>query len=108
MSDLDDDDIDKLLLAQFEGPVPDDGFCDAAMQRLPARRRRHPWPSALGIAMGGISCWASLNAAPLLRAGWRDWSSGAPSAPAFVVLAAMAGLAFLALAWTIAEADASQ
>jgi hypothetical protein len=105
MSDLHDDDIDRVLLEQFEGPVPDGGFCDHAMQGLPTRRRRYAWPLALGIAMGGIMCWLSLHSAPLVRAGWRDWLSGEVSAPAFILLAAMAGISLLALAWTTAEAD---
>ena len=99
------DDIDKILLEHFEGPVPDDGFCDRAMLTLPARRRRHPWPLPLGIAMGGILCWVSLHTAPLVRVGWHDWVSGVPSAPAAILLAAMAGISLLALAWTTAEAD---
>lgn len=104
MSDLHDDAIDKVLLERFEGPVPDGGFCDLVMQSLPARRRRTAWPLALGSIMGGLLCWLSLHAAPLLRVGWRDWVSGELSAPAFVLLAAMAGISLLALAWTIAEA----
>ena len=34
------DDIDVLLREQFEGPVPDDGFCDRTMEQLAARPRR--------------------------------------------------------------------
>jgi hypothetical protein len=105
MSGLDDDAIDAVLLERFEGPVPDDGFCDQVMQSLPARRRRAAWPLALGIAAGGILCWLSLHTAPLVRIGWRDWLSGAPSAPAIILLAAMAGISLLALVWTTAEAD---
>ncbi len=105
MRGLHDDAVDKLLREQFEGPVPDDGFCDHAMQSLPARRRRYAWPLALGIIMGGILCWLSLHAAPLVRIGWHDWASGELSAPAIVLLAAMAGISLLALAWTTAEAD---
>lgn len=105
MSDLNDDAIDRLLLDQFEGPVPDDGFCDRAMQTLPARRRNYPWPLALGIVVGGILCWLSLQAAPLVRIGWRDWVSGELSAPAIILLATMAGVSLLAMAWTTMEAD---
>lgn len=105
MSDLNNDAIDRVLLDQFEGPVPDDGFCDRAMQTLPPRRRRTAWPLALGIVAGGILCWLTLDAAPLVHIGWRDFLSGEPSAPTFILLAAMAGISFLALAWTTAEAD---
>jgi hypothetical protein len=105
MSNLQDNDIDKVLLEQFEGPVADDGFCDHVMQSLPARRRVYRWPLALGIILGGILCWLSLQAAPLIRIGWRDWVSGQLSAPAIILLASMAGLSLLALAWTTAEAD---
>jgi hypothetical protein len=104
MTDLHDDAIDRLLLDQFEGPVPDDGFCDCAMQSLPPRRS-YPWPLALGIIAGGILCWLSLHSAPLVRIGWRDWLSGELSAPAITLLAAMAGISVLALAWTTAEAN---
>jgi hypothetical protein len=105
MSDLNGDDIDQLLLDQFEGPVPDDGFCDRAMQTLPPRRHRTAWPLALGITLGGILCWLSLYATPLIRIAWHDWLSGEPSAPAIILLAVMAGLSLLALAWTAVEAD---
>lgn len=105
MSDLNDDAIDRLLLDRFEGPVPDDGFCDRAMQTLPPRRRRTAWPLALGITLGGILCWLSLSATPLVRIGGRDWLSEQPSGPAIILLAVMAGLSLLALAWTAVEAD---
>ena len=105
MSISEDDTIDRLLREQFEGPVPDDGFCGHVMQRLPARRRRSAWPLALGITAGGVLCWLSLLATPLLRAGWHDWLSGQFSAPAVLLLATMAGMSLLALTWVIAEAD---
>jgi len=105
MNDFDDDAIDKILRDQFEGPVPDDGFCDDVMQVLPARRRNHTWPSALGIAAGGATCCLSLLSTPLVRIGWQDWVSGEPSAPALILLAATASISLLAMAWTTAEAD---
>jgi hypothetical protein len=105
MSELNDDAIDKLLLDRFEGPVPDDGFCDRAMQTLPPRRRRAAWPLALGIVTGGALCWLSLLATPLLRVGWRDWASGELSAPVLILLATMASISLLAMAWTAAETD---
>ncbi|MDI1281844.1 hypothetical protein [Brevundimonas sp.] len=30
---------DAMLREDFEGPVPDGGFCDRVMDQLPARRR---------------------------------------------------------------------
>jgi hypothetical protein len=105
MTDLDDDAVDKILRDRFEGPVPDDGFCDSAMARLPTRRRRTAWPLALGIAAGGVTCGASLTATPLFHTGWHDFLSGHLSAPAIAILATTAGLSLLALAWTTAEAD---
>ena len=104
MSDLNDDAIDQLLRDQFEGPVPDDGFCDRAMQTLPTRRRT-TWPLALGIALGGLLCCLTLQATPLVRTAWHGWVSGQPSGAAIILLAAMTGLSLLALAWTTVEAD---
>lgn len=106
MSEQENDDaVERLLLAHFEGPVPDDGFCDRAMQRLPVRRRLQVWPLALGMTLGGALCWLSLLSTPLLHAGWRDWLSGNWSAPAVVLTATMAGVSLLALAWTAAEIE---
>jgi len=104
MTEFEDDAVDKILRDRFEGPVPDDGFCDDVMQVLPARRR-NAWPLAAGIAAGGVACWLSLLSTPLLRIGWKDWLSGEPSAPALILFAAMAGVSLLAMAWTAAEAD---
>ncbi|HEX3808906.1 MAG TPA: hypothetical protein VHW02_04325 [Rhizomicrobium sp.] len=105
MSDLQNDAIDHLLLQQFEGPVPDGGFCDQIMQRLPARRRRYTWPLVLGIVAGATMCGLSLLSAPLVRIGWRDWLAGELSAPVIMLLVTMAGISLLAAAWTAAEAD---
>ncbi|HEX4534708.1 MAG TPA: hypothetical protein VH000_10790 [Rhizomicrobium sp.] len=99
------DDIENLLMEQFDGPVPDGGFCERVMQVVPARRRRYAWPLALGIAAGAVLCWLSLLSAPLVRTGWHDWLSGELSAPALTLLVTMAGISLLALAWTAAEAD---
>jgi hypothetical protein len=100
----DDDAVEGFLLEHFDGPVPDGGFCDRAMQLLPARRRRHTWPSITGVVAGGVTCFLSLLSTPLLRIGWRDWQSGQLSAPTLILLATMAGISLLALAWTTAEA----
>jgi hypothetical protein len=105
MSDVHDDAVDRLLREQFEGPVPDDGFCHQVMKSMPVRRRRSGWPLAAGVVAGGVSCWLSLLSTPLMRAGWGDWLSGQLSAPVIVVLAAIAGVSLLAAAWTAAEAD---
>lgn len=105
MSDREDEAVDRLLLAHFEGPVPDGGFCDSVMQHLPERRRPRAWPLALGAAIGCALCWLSLLSAPLLRVGWHDLMSGAWSAPAVILLATTACASLLALAWTSAEAE---
>lgn len=99
-----DDAMDALLRAQFEGPVPDDGFSDATMSLVPPqRRRRHVWPLAVGVAAGAVVCWLSVP--PLVRAGWQDLLLGQLSTSALTLLAVTAGLSLLAMAWTIAEAD---
>lgn len=103
MNDNADDDIDVLLLASFEGPVPAGDFCQQVMERLPARRRRFPWAVAAGLTAGVAVCGVSLSAAPLARTGWRDWLSGDLSAPAVIVMLAAVVLAVLASAWTMAE-----
>ena len=99
------DAIDVLLREQFEGPVPADGFCDRVMNQLPARRRRNRWTLAAGALAGMATCWFSLWSAPIAHVGWRDWLSGEPSASAIALFVSMIGMAILALAWAIAEAD---
>lgn len=105
MNDEIEDPSDVLLREHFEGPVADDGFCDRVMDRLPTRRRRHPWPIAAGAFAGVATCGSSLWSAPITHTGWQDWLSGEPSASALALLLSMMGMAILALAWTIAEAD---
>jgi hypothetical protein len=105
MSEREDDAVDALLLARFEGPVPDEGFCGRVMQRVPLRRRRPAWPLAAGIVAGAIVCWLSLLSTPLVRTGWRDWLSGEPSAPAVTLMLVMAGISLLTAVWAMAEAD---
>lgn len=105
MNDEMDDAFDAALRAEFEGPVPDDGFCESVIARLPARRRRDIWPTAAGSLAGVATCWFSLWSAPITSVGWQDWSSGELSASAIMLFIAMMGMAILALAWTIAEAD---
>lgn len=105
MNDDMEDIVDAMLREQFEGPVPVGDFCDRVMDRLPARRRRIQWPMAAGILIGVAMCWFSLSSAPIMSAGWRDWFSGEASASAVALLISTMGLAVLALAWAIAEAD---
>jgi hypothetical protein len=105
MSDLHHDAIEALLCKQFDGPIPDDGFSERVMQRLPLRRRRIAWPLWAGVLAGAGACWLSLLFSPLLHAGWHDWMGGNLSAPAIVLLLAMAGLSLLASWWSVAEAD---
>ena len=105
MSEQENDAVERLLLGHFEGPVPDDGFCDRTMRRLPSRRRLQAWPLALGMAVGDVLCWLSLLSAPLLRAGWRDWLTGNWSASAVILAVTMAGVSLLALAWIAVEVE---
>ena len=105
MSEQDNDIVERLLREHFEGPVPDDGFCDRTMPLLPSRRRLQAWPLALGVTIGGALCWLSLLSAPLVRTGWRDGLSGIWSAQAVILMAVMAGASLLALAWTATEAE---
>ena len=104
MNDEREDDLDVLLRERFEGAVADDGFCDRVMHRLPARRRNN-WPMATGILAGMATCGFSLWSVPIVQAGWREWLSGEPSASVIALFICMTGMAILALAWTIAEAD---
>lgn len=99
------DPIDALLRDQFEGPVAADGFSEAVMDRLPARRQRRNWPLAAGALAGIALCWNSLGSSSLIRSAGQDWLSGNLSGAALALLAVMAGGAVLALAWSIAEAD---
>jgi hypothetical protein len=102
-----DDAVDALLREQFEGAVPDDGFCDRVTQHLPARPRRRAWPLWSGIATGAAACALSLFSAPMFQLGWHDWVGGELSAPAIAMLLALAGMSLLAMFWSLAEADGS-
>lgn len=99
------DAMDVLLREHFDGPVPDDGFCQSVLDRLPARRRGKAWPMAAGALGGVLACWLSLWSAPVTHTGWRDWLSGELSASAISLFIAMMGMAILAMVWTVAEAD---
>lgn len=105
MNDEMEDNLDALLRKQFEGPVPDDGFCDRVMDRLPASRRRYEWALAAGALTGMAMCWFTLWSAPITYVGWRGLLSGELSASAIALFISMMSMAILALAWTIAEVD---
>jgi hypothetical protein len=107
MNEADDDAIEALLRADFEGPVEIGDFGDRVMAALPRRRWRR-WPRTAGLAAGAIACWLSLLAAPLPIAGWRDWLDGRMSAPALILIACVAAASLLALAWAVLEADAGR
>ncbi|HTV85263.1 MAG TPA: hypothetical protein VME63_07650 [Dyella sp.] len=98
------DDIDALLRRSLDA-IPDAGFSDRLMQRLPPRRRASAWPLAIGLALGALTCCISLFATALWRTGWYDWLHGKLSACAVVMLLAMMGMSLLALGWTLAEAE---
>lgn len=97
--------IEALLRRQFDGPLRDEGFSERVVQRLPRRHHRVAWPLWSGMLVGACACWVALLPSPLLRASWMDWSSGAWSASAVIVLLAMLAMAVLAVAWGVAEAD---
>jgi hypothetical protein len=105
MSHERDDAIEALLRKQFNGSVPDEGFSERVMQRLPSRRRRVDWPLWVGVLAGAAACWLSLLFSPLLHVGWRDWAGGELSAPAITLLLAVAGMSLLAFCWSMTEAD---
>jgi hypothetical protein len=102
-----DDAIEALLQKQFDGSVPDEGFSERLMQRLPPRRRRVrvAWPLWAGLLAGTVACWLSLGTLPLLHVGLRDLMGGELSASAIVLLLAMAGMSLLAGWWSLSEAD---
>jgi hypothetical protein len=101
----DNDDIEALLREHFDGAVPDDGFADRLMQRVPHRRRRAAWPVGAGIMAGIGACWLSLLPTPLLQVGCQNWYSGELSSSAFVLLTAAAGMSLLACWWTVMESE---
>ena len=105
MNHSDDNEIEALLRKQLEGPVLDDGFSDRVMQRLPSRRRRPAWPLTAGILAGAVACWVSLLSSSLLHVGWQDWIGGELSAPAIILMSAIAGMSLLAFCWTTTETE---
>jgi len=97
--------IEALLLTQFDGEVPDNGFSDGVMQQLPRRRRRAAWPLLAGILAGIAACWLSLLSTPLLHVGSQNWISGELSASAVTFMTVIAGMSLLACWWTTMEAE---
>lgn len=100
-----DDAIDALLRAGFDGPVADDGFTDRLMRRLPPRRRPVPWLAMAGACIGLVVGWLSLWPSPVLHAGWSEWLHSRPSTAAFTLLLVVAGMSLLGLGWGLAESD---
>jgi hypothetical protein len=98
------DPVDAWLRQQFEGSVPDGGFCERVMQRLPERRRRVIWPLVAGILIGVAMCWLSLLPVPMLHSAWQDWMRGELSGSALGLLSIISGMSFLALGWSLTEA----
>ncbi|HSF12766.1 MAG TPA: hypothetical protein VLA50_07310 [Erythrobacter sp.] len=105
MNDEFDDAIDRLLLASAPDPVADEGFCKRLVETLPQRRPRAKWPLAVGVLAGIAACWITMGSAQVMLAGWQDWLAGDLTPSALVLVAAVAGLGLLALAWTLAEAQ---
>lgn len=106
MSETANDSIDTMLHQQFDGPVPDAGFTQRVMNRLPPRWRRVAWPLWLGVLAGIVACWIALLRSPLLQTGFRTWSAGQWSASTVLALVAVVGMIGLAAVWSIAEANA--
>ncbi|WP_430458139.1 hypothetical protein [Rheinheimera sp.] len=84
--DQDDDLLHQLLRDSAADAVPDDGFVDTVMSRLPAPRRRSNRAVWLGLASGvGFAAW-QLQDNPMLSHVARDWSGGQFSMASALVL----------------------
>lgn len=105
MNEERDDAVEVLLRKHFDGPILDEGFSERLMVRLPRRRRRVLWPVWGGLLAGAVACWLAVLRSPLLRIGWRDFVGGDWSAAAITLLLVVLGVAMLALAWSVVEAD---
>lgn len=103
MNQSQDDVIEGLLRAQFDGPVRDEGFNRRVMQRLPQRRRRIVWPLWAGVVAGAAMCWIALLPSRLLRNGWQDWTGGHWSVAGTAMFSSVAVMILLAVAWGVAE-----
>jgi hypothetical protein len=105
VNSINDDDIDALLRASFDGPVQDNGFCDRVLPQLPPRRRRSAWPLVTGVLVGAALCAVSLFTSPLWSTAWQGWLVGEWSTSSLITLGMTAAMSLLALVWTFAEAD---
>lgn len=99
-----DDPLEALLREQFDGPVPDDGFSDRVMQRIP-RRCRKLQPILIGLLAGAAGCFASLLQWPALNLEQWYVRGGHWSSSAIALAGSMVGLTLLIAWWGIAEAD---
>jgi hypothetical protein len=105
MNQSQDDAIEGLLRAQFDGPLRDEGFSGQVMHRLPQRRHgRITWPLWIGVVAGAATCWLALLPSRLLREGWQDWTGGHWSVTGLAMLSALVVMILLAFAWSVAEA----
>ena len=87
--DQDDDLLTKLLRDTAPDPIPDEGFADTIMTRLPPRRPRPHRAVWLGLASGiGLAAW-QLQGNPLLSQLSHDWAGGQFSIGSALVLAAV-------------------
>lgn len=107
MNEADDDAIEALLRADFEGPVEIGDFGDRVMAGLP-RRRPHAWLPRAGILLGAVAGWLSLLSAPALRTGWRDLLDGAWAGAGVALVLTIGATSLLALAWAVMEGGESQ
>ncbi len=102
-TDQDDALLDTLLRDSAPDPVPDAGFVDALMMRLPPPRTRSPRAVWLGLVAGtGLAAW-QLQDNPVLDQIVRDWSSGHFSLMSAAVLVAALITALCASAAVLTE-----
>lgn len=102
-----DDALDRLLLGAGVDPVPDHGFSERAMSRLPARRPR-PARTVLGLATAigtALATW-QLSGSGLLHATGIELQQGMPGIAVLAVLAAVLTLGIGMAGWAVAEAEA--
>lgn len=96
------DELDAQLARMRLDPLPDTGFAETVMTRLPARRRRRAWlrPAPLIGAVCGSALLVAQMAGALLRS---VPESGGMMLP--FLAAGMVGLTLLASGWAFAERD---
>jgi hypothetical protein len=88
------DELLKLLQDTAPEPVPDDGFTEALMKRLPQTRSASPKAVWLGLASGVVLTVWQLQGNPLLSQLADDWLTGQFSLLSMVVLGAVMLTAF--------------